>query len=331
MKRVGLPVKKGIHGKEAPERQVLRDRGRGELVQKSKRALGGLGKVLSDSSVILFPHTHLTAPKLKEVLAHFGRLTICQPWFMDEPVRSAERDGSSLIDVVNPPVDLKPKGHFKRLLSEYRLWIRQNQDRGYSAPLSARQIMTLSEELPWGIRQMIRQMGDHSSPPLKDHTLKWHLILHLAQESEENRVRAEEMLLQMKQEKSPLAEALGEESPGRGLFEDLTAYDTSPYLNMRYFRQVFEAWLGLFGNYVPHNGWLVTLDRHVMNYAREIFQDRIATFHAEGEEPSFVERTLGPAHSTPEYVQLPPDDGIAHTDPILARLSGKRIILLAPL
>lgn len=331
MEKMGLPVKKGAHGKEAPDKKVLRDRGRGGLLQKSKRALGGLRKVLPDSSVILFPHTHLTAPNLKKVLAHFSRLTICQPWFMDGPVSCDAGGDLSLIDVVNPPVDLKPKGDFKRLLSEYRLWIRQNQDRGYSAPLSARQVMAPSEELPWGIRQMIRQMGDHPSPPLKDHTLKWHLILHLARESEESRVEAEEMLLKMKQEKSPLAEALGEEPPGRGLFEDLPPYGTSPYLDVRYLRQVFEAWLGLFGNYIPHNGWLVTLDRHVMNYAREIFQDRIATFPTEGEGPSFVERTSDPTHSTPEYVQLPPDDGIAYTDDIIARLSGKRIILVVSL
>ena len=171
---------------------------RGRLVRKSKRTPGGLGKVLSDSSIILFPHTHLTAQNLKKLLDHFGRLTLCQPWFMDAPARFGAGDGVSHIHVVNPPADLKPEGDFKRLLAEYRLWIRQNQDKGYSVPLSAFHAMAFSEELPWKVRQMIRQMGDQSSPRPKDHRLKWHLILHLARESEESLVEAEEMLLKIK-------------------------------------------------------------------------------------------------------------------------------------
>ena len=249
---------------------------------------------------------------------------------MDAPARFGAGDGVSHIHVVNPPADLKPEGDFKRLLAEYRLWIRQNQDKGYSVPLSAFHAMAFSEELPWKVRQMIRQMGDQSSPRPKDHRLKWHLILHLARESEESLVEAEEMLLKIKQGKSALNEALGDEASSLALFEDLPPYDTPSSFNARYLPQVFEAWLGLFGDHIPNNGWLVTLDRNVMNYAKEIFKDENISILPKDEVPSCVRPYSDQTHSCPECVQLPQDDRTVHTDPIFARLSGKRIILFVP-
>jgi hypothetical protein len=255
---------------------------------------------------------------------------MCQPWFMDVPLKADERDGASFIDVVTPPAHLKPRGDFKRLLSEYKMWVWQNRDKGYGAPLRALHVMGLADEPPWEIRQMVRQMGENHSPPLKDNVLKWHLILHLARESEENRVEAEEMLQQVKAQESPLKDALGGEAPVRGLFEDLPQYDMSPSLDERYLRQVFEAWFGLFAECVPGDGRLVTLDRNVLNYARELFQDKVRPLPTEGEGPSSTEPALDHTDFGPECVQLPPDDETAYKDPILAGLLGKTIILFEP-
>ncbi len=228
---------------------------------------------MSELSVVLFPHCYITDKNLKRILPIVERLIICQPWFMEEPLPVLKRDEVSFIDVLLPPVNLKPKEDFKRLLSEYQFWMRQNQDRGYAAFLSATQKATLSEDTPWEIRKMIRQTGQDTPVSQESHVLKWHLILHLAWEFEKNSVEAEEMLNQMKQQKAPLEEALGDGARLQGLFEDLPQSETNLFVDEHYIKQVFEAWLGLFGGYLKDYKHLITLDRNVMKYVTDIFED----------------------------------------------------------
>ena len=178
-------------------------------------------KEMKDVPAILFPHSYLPESLANKMLSLFSKITICQPWFMDGPVPGAESEGYSSIHIIRPAESLKPEGDFKRLLSEYRLWIRQNRDKGYAPFLNAIREAGLSEDNPWEIRQMIRQTGKETPVSQENNALKWHLILHLAREFEENRVEAEEMLSQVKQQKSPLAQALEEDAPIKGLFEDL--------------------------------------------------------------------------------------------------------------
>jgi len=228
---------------------------------------------LTDLPVILFPHTCITEPDSKKILAVFSQLTICQPWFMDGPVPEAESEGYSSIHITRPAESLKPERDFKRLLSEYRLWIRQNRDKGYTAFLNAIREAGFSEDNPWEIRKMIRQTGKDTPVSKENNALKWHLILHLAREFEENRREEEEMLSQVKQQKSPLAQALGEEAPFKGLFEDLTQSEKSLFVDKHHLGQVVKAWVGLFGDHLQDHELLITLDRHVMEYATDIFED----------------------------------------------------------
>jgi hypothetical protein len=283
---------------------------------------------LPDASIILFPHSYLTLPDLKRLRAYFELLIICQPWFMEPPLQGTDKRDDFSIKMVNPPADLKPPGDFKSLLSEYKLWARQNQDKGYTASLGATQLAAFPEDAPWEIRQMIRRIGRHPLAPAEGRALKWHLILHLAREIEENRVEAEEMLRQLKQRKSPLEEALGEEAPSPGIFNDLPQSGTYPSSDEHRLRLILEAWLGLFRKYVPDDGLLVTLDPQVMSYVMEIFDIQTFSLSAKAEKPSASRPPSGSTETGLKYVQLPSDDGTAHADPLTAGLSGKTIFLV---
>jgi len=277
--------------------------------------------------VILFPHSHITERVLKKTLADFGRLTICQPWFMHASLPMVEKGGLSSVRVLHPPLDLKPKGDFKGLLSEYRLWIRQNRDKGYVTLLKTAQEMAPAEDSAWKVRQMIRRMGEDASAPVNDHALIWHLILHLAREIEENQLDAKEMLDLVKQGKSPLAEALGEEAPLEGLFEDLPLSETQFLMDKHRFRQVFAAWFGLFGEYLPDHGPLLTLDPQVINYAIGLLESARTEPSGETAASFSREATPRPIHITLTHLPRLSDDGDSHRDPVLTGLSGKTIIL----
>ena len=247
---------------------------------------------------------------------------------MDEPVPGTETESDSFISILRPPLSRKPEGNFKGLLAEYKLWVSQNRDRGYSAFLTSIREMPSSEDSSWEIRQLISRMGDTSSVTRQDQDLKWHLILHLAREFEENQLEAESTLSRVKQQKPPLQEALGEGTPLKGLFEDLAESETSPLADEQHIKQVFEAWLGLFGEHISSHQLLVTLDPHVMNYITEVFEDKIGQFSGQEEGQFYSELASSQIPMTLKHLPSLSDDGDAHSDPVTANLCGKTIILL---
>jgi hypothetical protein len=247
---------------------------------------------------------------------------------MDASFLGDEGFDPSAVHLLHPPENLRPEENFKRLLSEYQLWTRHNQDRGYAIFLKATQELALSENTPWEIRQMIRGMEEGPSVPQEDLALKWHFILHLAREIEENRVGAEKILKQMKKQKSPLEDALGERTASPGLFEDLPLSETQPLMEKHHLKQIFEAWLGLFGEYLPDHdpGLLITFDRHVWDYASDIFEEKdIGLLREEALPP---ELALSQDYGALKHLPRLCDEGSIRNDPVMAGLAGKTIILL---
>lgn len=224
---------------------------------------------MTDLPVILFPHSHISGTDLRKLFPFFGQVTICQPWFMDAPAQSAEKGDFPSIHVLSPPESLKPKKDFKRLLSEYQLWVKQNQDKGYAASLSFSRETAQSEETPWEIRQMIQRMGKNLSGPDEHKAFKWHLLIHLAREFEESQAEADKLLDRVRDQKPPLEEALEERPVLKNLFEDLPRFEKYFSTHEHHLALVFEAWLGLFGQYLSDYRLLVTFDRHVMGYVTD--------------------------------------------------------------
>ncbi len=213
---------------------------------------------------ILFPHTQLESGLLARLIEIFGSVTLCQPWFTEPTVLSKE-DGS--LKVLFPPESLKPKEDFKRLLSEYQGWMMENRGSKGSTAFSTGE----TGDETWAIRTAIRDAGKDADDPALQNTLKWHLVLHLARNLEEERVSGQDLLQRAAKTKSPLAEAMEKDEEIPDMFEDLPLSATYPYVTDRHLGLIFDAWFGLFSNLIESNSELLTLDRQVFTYALDLF------------------------------------------------------------
>ena len=264
---------------------------------------------MKELTAIIFPHSYLPKSARDRILSSFGSITVCQPWYMGSADGTESNDGR--IAIVRPPEDLKPPEDFRKLLSEYRLWMSQNQ--GYT-PLPTRG----GEDATWEIRHALRQTGKKIHEPVKEQALKWHLVLHLARALEEDRTSADEMLLRVKAKRSPLAEALGKVNPSHGLFDDLPLSNSHPPIEERHLGHVLGAWFGLFGSSLPDGGSLLTIAPNVLSYAAELFGTGPLKPSREKDASSF--RTIHLPRSSV--------DSRMENNSVRAGLSGRTLILV---
>jgi hypothetical protein len=232
-----------------------------------------INEQIRDLPAILFPHAHLPDRTVKKILSFFGPLTIFRPWFMDRPVFSSNEDEAKEIKVLHPPNNLKPGEDFRKRLSEYRHWIEVNQDRGYTEFLKVSQENDLTENTTWEIRQMIRRGGRQDSAPQENPALKWHLILHLAQEVEDQKLEADKALKALKDKDVPLKGIVEESDDMESLLGDLSPFESEPMGDEYRLRQILEAWFALFGGYLKENDLLVTSSRQVLGYVTDLWEE----------------------------------------------------------
>ncbi len=268
----------------------------------------------------LFPHTHLESGLLERLIESFGSVTLCQPWFTEPTVLSKNSGG---LKVLFPPEALKPKEDFKRLLSEYQGWMMENL--GSKGPKAFSAGETGNET--WAIRKAIRDAEKDTDDPAIQNTLKWHLVLHLARNLEEERVSAQDLLKRAAKTKSPLAEAMEKDEEIPDIFEDLPLSATYPYVTERHLSLILEAWFGLFGGLIEKDSELVTLDPQVLAYALDLFDGR--DVDASGDirlSPATDVAAKGYTvcqKSLPRLLNPP-----ASKDSVLRSLSGKTLILI---
>ncbi len=283
---------------------------------------------MTGKPVTLFPHTHITSGDLEKVLAHFGPITIYQPWFMENSLSDLDKTNVSLVQIKPPPGDKKPDGNFKKLLSEYLLWIKNNQDKGYTAFLSASFQDTLSEDTSWEIRKMVNQINRESRDLSQKNITKWHLILHLAKQLEENRSEATAALKRLKNQESPLAGAIEDATSSKPLLQDLP-YEEAYFLSGKHhIRPVLESWFGLFGDYLTDHEILLTLNGQVWDYVAEIFDDPDTLFPGDQRQTKPQDPALGQAPIVSKILPKLPNRKRESVDWIGSHLSGKTIIFL---
>ena len=223
---------------------------------------------------VLFPNGHLSDSRLKKMLSFFGPLKIFQPWSMDRAVFPSERDFSAQVQIVHPPVDLKPAEDFRRILGEFKKWVDVNPDKGYRGFLSAGGMDQGSEDTTWAIRKALRQGRDQNGEAKLPPVLKWHLVLHLAQQVEDDRQDAETVLGALREKHSPLKGTVEEEGP-ENLFYDLPAFGKEPALEENRLVQVYEAWFSLFGDLLKDHELLITTNQQVMSHISETWQEYV--------------------------------------------------------
>ena len=186
--------------------------------------------------------------------------------------------------------------------------------------MSANRKGSLTEDTPWEIRQLISKGGQADPAPLEDRAFKWHLLLHLAREFEQSRVETEKLLNALMHEKSPLEGAL-EETPPQRMFDGTPLMETQLHVDEYRLRQVFEAWFGLFGEFISDNVCLVTFDPAVIAYAADLLEPVENVIRSGGPK---TEALSGNTRHLPRL----PDNEKTSKDPVLAGLSGKTIILM---
>ncbi len=188
---------------------------------------------------------------------------ICLPWYMEPPEALSKLSDDSRVTILYPPETLKPGRDFVSLLSEYRLWMKENMGKTPSLSTPDPQ----KKEASWEIRKTIRSKEGNNSETEKDRIIRLHLILHLAGELEKENAEVEASLKHLKITGSPLREALGDEDLAKGLLDDLPLtspassgkiHTTSQPLDRSMVRsffllmfsrtQTFSLWTGTFSN-----------------------------------------------------------------------------------
>ncbi len=223
--------------------------------------------------MILFPHSYMPESILRKVRILFGKLTICQPYFMESSALPGEDSTLGPVRLINPPAELKPNKGFREILSEYRHWIAQNRDRSFREIIRADQPEKITEDSTWEIRQMLGRVVQSISSPKEDNALRWHLLLHLAREIENRRLEADKILKGLK-ETPPLLEGSVEDLLDiKGFLGDLPLFEPEMVLDESNLFQLLEAWFGLFGGCLKEDELLITYDKHVMGYISDQCDD----------------------------------------------------------
>jgi len=248
---------------------------------------------------VLFPYAHLPESSLKKILSFFGPLTIFQPWYMDKKVFSSEKDVSALVHVLNPPVDLKPTERLRQILADFKNWIDVNPDKGYTAFLLAGGMDQGSEDSTWAIRKALRHGRDQNGEAKLSPVLKWHLVLHLAQEIEDDRQEAETLLGALR-EKDSLLKGTVEEEGAENLFYDLPAFGKEAVMEENRLVQVYEAWFSLFGGLLKDHELLITTNQQIMAHVSGIWQEYVM-----GDEGT---AEMGVAFRLPDFSHLSLED-----------------------
>ncbi len=246
----------------------------------------------------LFPYSHFSGAEIKKILSLFGPLRLFCPWFMEPPSLESLNVDRNTIDIKYPLKEMKPEENFKTLLLEYSRWIHDNQDKGYTEFLRAGQTAGIAENTTWEIRRMIRN-GERGNS-LAYQTLRYHLILHLAQDMEKQRREADKILTSLK-EKGILFKGIIEESDDiQNPVEDLPSFESDFFMPEQHMRHIFEAWFALFGVHIGEDDLLLTFNRHFMDYAEELWKKQ-------GNE-SQVDGISSLQFKCPDFSHLPLED-----------------------
>ncbi len=226
-------------------------------------------------SALSFPHSYLPEFILEKMSPVFGQITICLPWNMEIPPSIKVGVDIKHITILRPPSTLRPPGNFQKILHEYRRWMDQNPGRHYAEVMAMNKDIGFNEDTLWEIRRVLKHISDSRSKPNENDALKWHLILHLAKEIEELHMEADIALKGLKQ-RGPLLEGSIEDTEDiKALLVDVPRFGPEFELKDIQIQQIFNAWFGLFGQYLHKYKHIITFSSHIMDFLCGEWDDRI--------------------------------------------------------
>ncbi len=210
---------------------------------------------------ILFPHSHIPESLINGMIHFFKNVRLFLPWYM-EPSGSIK---DKPIKILNPPESLKPKEDFKYLVSEYQLWMRKNRDRSYIETIKSARDREPTPDRTWEIRNLLRNRVKSAEGTSEENIIKWHLILHLAREIEEQHITVDGILMTLKKKDSLLKGSIENPDETKSLLEDLRPFEDEPLPDDRGLERIYGAWIGLFGEYLRSDEPLITINRRIMS------------------------------------------------------------------
>ena len=231
------------------------------------------------------------------------------------------------------------------LLSEYKTWMKEHRDKSGAAFLKVSREMGPAEESSWEIRKALRKevsgFGRNVSngsvqtgrqKPAESPAVKWHIILHLARDFEEDRREADSLLGKLKDRGSPLEDLLGEEDVKNPLM-DLNPFESDPHTTIYPMDLIIEAWFALFGGYLKEDELLLTLSRQIMAFTTELWDTGVKEGSSDVSPENVLASQEKPSietHNFPSKTFLPISNQQSHAENKLIKcLSGKTLILVA--
>jgi len=222
---------------------------------------------MSNIPAVLFPHSDLSRTELGKILSLLGPLTVFLPWHMNPSEILLDAPTEGAVRILRPQESAKPpEDAFRRALADYRAWARLHPDRSPRSFLKTGAAPHGEEDPLWDVRQRIRQQGPTSPSEGQDDTLRWHLVLHLARELENQRDEADRILNALRRKKSPLEGLTDDLDEDHGLFDDLPGFDWAPETSSSDPSPVLRAWIRLFGARIDARSLLITLDRRYADH-----------------------------------------------------------------
>ncbi|GEM_PF-6094755 len=287
---------------------------------------------MDKSSATIFPHLHIEQSVMDKVLTSFDLVSVYLPWYVDIPSFLLDNTYKSHIYIHRPVKDHRPAEDFERLLKEYKLWIRQHTDRGVTQFLATRRETEQDEETIRQIRQTILRMERGEGPNMENASaLKSHIILHLAMESEQTISETDQMLNQIKEQRSPVADLIEDNiTSSPTIFEDLPVSKGWPSIPNHLIKPVLEAWIYLFGNMVSADEPLLTFDPDIFQYMEELFTDTEGTMitHIKTDKYPKTDTETKTKALVLKKQSLPAiEEDRSHENAIKSFLQGKTIIL----
>ncbi len=282
------------------------------------------------SPVVLFPHTFVNDLTYQKLSSQTDKLAIMQPWFMEDPLPGDDRADKQALDIkiCKPLAEMKPKIDFMGLLAEYRVWIREGIHKDSVLFLQNLVTTDISEGTPWEIRELIKNHPETDSDKLDQQIIKWHLILHLAREMEENQSDSDALLYDLQQKSSPLTGLFDADSSKENFLKYLPGATSSPLMDISHVHLVFEAWFGLFGNNLQEYEFFVTCDVQVIKAIAELFphdEELLLISKTDNRMGRSSDREL----TLKKAQLLPHTTGLKGTgSKVITGLSGKTIILI---
>jgi hypothetical protein len=198
----------------------------------------------------------------REIIRHISPVRIYIPW----GVQRHEYIDDTEIQVLYPPEELRPAEDINIMLDECYRWAKEQGEKNRNEICKTANSVPVSDESIHSIKTIISGRASAARVSDKEMTIRWHMLLHLADRFEGQRKEANRMLETLRKRRSPLFNHADLTDKTLYPFETLKGMDAEAFVKDSNLRQLLKAWHGLFGGYTGDGDMLLSIDRTVFDY-----------------------------------------------------------------